>query len=908
MEFAAKDEPLRDDVGQLGRLVGEVLREQGGAGLFEAVEDCRRAAIERRESDDEARRRAEDRLARRVSELEPTLATELVRSFSVYFRLINLAEKVHRIRRRRDYLRSHQDPQSMSLAAAITDLAGLGWSRDRILELLAEVRIEPVFTAHPTESTRRTLLEKEQEIARLLVDRLDPSLTPPESRALWERLRMIVSTLWQTEEHPSSRPTVGDEREQILFFLSDVVQRVLPPFYESLTTALQLAPGASSEPDQISEQLIRFGSWVGGDMDGNPNVGADTILDTLQRHRALVLRRYHAEARRLSEQLTQTTPRIRVSEALTERLATWTAEDPQTWQAIHPRHRNMPYRVFFTLVAEKLERAHDGAGGGYRNADQLLLDLDFAADSLAHHQGRHAGLFNVLRFRSRVRALGFHLASLDLRQDALVHRRAIAELLRDREWLERSATERTQRLLAWLDHPDVPADGQDCSPETEATLEVFRALAEVWERFGPAAIHTFIVSMTQGADDVLSVLVLARWAGLPGPGEIPLHVSPLLETVPDLQAGPRIVDELLTAPVYRRHVATRGHRQPIMIGYSDSNKEGGIAASRWSIHRAQEQLVAALGEFGVAPIFFHGRGGSISRGGGKTHRAVLAAPPGAIAGRLRVTEQGETINAKYGLRGIALRTLEQMTASVLTATARDRVGTPAPSPESREAMDLVASASRATYRSLIWDTPGLAHYFRHATPIDVIERLALGSRPAKRSGRGPGIGGLRAIPWVFAWTQSRHILPGWFGLGSGLTAAAERYGLDAVRQMIDQLPVVQTLLDGVEMVLAKTDLDIAARYAALAGRDGVEIFDQIRAEHDRTRRWILDLAGTAELLDRDPTLQRSIRLRNPYVDPMSFLQVELLQRWRQTDRTDDSLLESLRDTVTGIAEGLQNTG
>ena len=434
---------------------------------------------------------------------------------------------------------------------------------------------------------------------------------------------------------------------------------------------------------------------------------------------------------------------------------------------------------------------------------------------------------------------------------------------------------------------------------------MFTALAEARRRFGEVALGPFIISMTEGADDVLSVLLLARWAGLVEGDRVPLDVAPLLETVADLGAGPEILGALLAEPVYRRHLAGRDRRQIVMVGYSDSNKDGGLAASRWALQRAQAALAEALESADVELTVFHGRGGTISRGGGKAHRAILAAPPAAAAGRLRSTEQGEAIDRNFGLRAIALRHLERLAGATALAT----VGPPdaALPVEWSGVMDEIARDSRAAYRELVYGGEQFVAYFRDATPIDVIERMRIGSRPASRRA-GSGLDNLRAIPWVFAWTQSRHLLPGWYGLGSGLAAAVERHGRQRLAEMAATWRFFADLLEDAEMVLGKSDLAIAERYARLAGVDGAPIFARIRREFDLTEELVLAITGSEALLDRDPWLQRSILLRNPYVDPMSLLQVDLLERWREAGRGDDDLFEALLTTVHGIAGALQNTG
>lgn len=896
--FAPKDEPLRDDVRLLGALVGEVIREQGGDELFDRVEAARLAGIAHREGDPAA----EVVLRQAVAALPGSEAEALVRAFSIYFQVVNLAEKVHRIRRRRDYLRAAAGPQPESLEDTTRRLAGAGKSLHEVLRLLEDLRVEPVFTAHPSEATRRTILEKQQRIARCLIDRLDPSRTPPEERAALERIRHEVTSAWQTEEHPVQRPSVMDELEHVAFYLVDIVYRVVPPLYEALEEALRATYGAI---DVRVPTVVRFASWVGGDMDGNPNVSAETILEALARHRALIVDRYHDEVTRLARQLSQSETRVAVAAEIRVLVEQYADLFPAAVRSIRQRHRGMPYRTLLTLIAARLEATAAEESGGYSGPERFVDDLRAIARSLAAHAGVHAGLFAVRRAIRRAETFGFHLASLDVRQNAEVHRAVLARALADEGWESRAPAQRaaTLRRVLSLGEPG-PIVGSD---ESTRTLAVFRAIGRSRIRYGADAIGAFIVSMARGVDDVLSVLVLGRWAGLgTTDGGVPLDVAPLFETVDDLERAPTVMRELLADGGYRRHLETRADRQVVMIGYSDSNKDGGLAASRWAIQRAQERVADVCHEAGVSLTIFHGRGGTIGRGGGKLYQAVLAAPRNAVRGRLRFTEQGEVIDANYGLRGVAMRTLERAVGAVALAT--ETAPTAARSGHAWGAvMDEIARRSRDRYRWLVYENPGFARYFRAATPIDVIERMPIGSRPASRV-RRRGIEDLRAIPWVFAWTQSRHLLPGWYGLGSGLEAAVRVYGRARVAEAVREWAFLRSLIDDAEMVLAKADMSIAARYAALAREVGEPIFTGIRDEFNRTVELVLDLKGVAALLDGDTTLQRSIRLRNPYVDPMSLLQIDLLRRWREAGRADAEVFRALLETVNGIAQGLQNTG
>ncbi len=900
VEFAPKDAQLRDDVRTLGALVGDVLREQCGDPFFQLVERARRAAIAS----------ADDELHALVRGLPPRDAETLVRAFSTYFEVVNLAERIHRIRRRRDYLRSASDPQEGSLKATVGRLAAANIPPPQIAALLQRLRIEPVFTAHPTEATRRTLLEKEQVIGRLLVERLDPSRTPDEERATLARIREEVTITWQTDPQPSARPTVMDELENVLFYLTDVVYRIVPPFYEELEQAVRNV----YDIQVPARPVLRFGSWVGGDMDGNPNAGGDTLRSALARQRELVVALYRREAAELARRLSQSGARTGVSDAVRECVATYGAQFPKTLAAIPSRYHDMPYRLLFSLMAARLDatRRDESPSNGYATAGELERDLGAVIASLRAHRGEHAGLFAVQRLLRRVETFGFHLATIDVRQHAHVHRAVLATLLRDPDWGNRTPAHRLARLRRALEQGEQPSGSPD--DQATRTLDVFKAIAECRARFGPDALGPYIISMTQGADDVLAVLLLGRWGGLARTGtkHIALDVAPLFETVADLEDAPDVIGALLDDPYYRAHLAERGMHQVVMIGYSDSNKDAGIGAARWALQRAQAALVETLDRSGVDLTFFHGRGGTVSRGGGKIASAILSSPAGSVRGRLRVTEQGEVINAKYGLRGIAMRTLEQTVSAVTLATALP----PPRAPDARESgwttiMDDIARDSRAAYRALVYDDPRFVEYFRLATPIDVIQRMEIGSRPASRLNEEQQSGEierLRAIPWVFAWTQSRHLLPGWYGLGTALDRAAERYGTATLSDILVEWPFLRALIDDVEMVLGTADLSIAARYACLAGELGERYLPVIRTEFDRTVANVLALKRENALLDSDPALQRSILLRNPYVDPMSLLQVDLLERWRADGRPDNDVFRALLASVRGIAQGLQSTG
>ncbi|HET7269293.1 MAG TPA: phosphoenolpyruvate carboxylase [Oleiagrimonas sp.] len=894
VSFPPHDAALRDDVRNLGAQVGRMLAEQDGEAFFERVEKLRTAAIVRRESG-----AGVTTLSTMLADTTSEDAEALARAFATWFHAVNIAERVHRIRRRRDYQVAGKGPQPESLADVLGALKAQGVSAEELLEWIARLDVEPVFTAHPTEAVRRSLLEKEQAIVRALVANFDAGRPPHERSADRERMRAALTAGWQTAEASSVRPSVQDEFEHVSFYLAEPLYRVLPAFYESLQRELKAIYGITPALPRV----LRFGSWVGGDMDGNPAVGADTIDETLRAQRALVLERYRTDCTHLARQLSQTDDRVEVTTALREQLDHYRTRFPDAAEQIRPRHRNMPYRSFLTLVGARLEATLDDADAGYANAAEFAADIQRVVASLEANKGEHAGLFAVRRLDWRVRSFGFHLARLDVRQDSRVHDDVLAVLLNDADWAEREAEPRAERLRPLASGEEkLDASGDADSQRLEA---VFATLADARQRYGTDATGPYIISMARSAADVLAVLALARRGGMVEDGSVPLDIAPLFEKVDDLKHGAATLRALLADPVYRAHLKSRGDSQLIMLGYSDSGKDGGLLAARWALQRAQGELLDVAREENIKVTFFHGRGGSASRGGGKVTPALMASPRGSVAGRLRMTEQGEVIHRKYGIRALAVRNLEQTIGAALRASLRPRKDDPREDVWC-ERIDWLAKRSRETYRDFVGDEDFVG-YFRTATPIDVIEHMTLGSRPASRRSMR-GVEDLRCIPWVFSWTQMRTILPGWYGLGSALEKGAAEFGEDALAEMSRDWLFLSTLLDDVEMVLAKADLGIAETFSQLSGNLHGKFYPAIEQEFARTREWLLRLKGRDTLLADDQRLAQSIRLRNPYIDPMSLLQVDLLKRWRAGDSKDDGLLRALVACVNGVSQGLQNTG
>jgi phosphoenolpyruvate carboxylase len=900
IQFPAKHSALRDDVHVLGALVGDVLKEQGGEALFDLVEKDRRLSIRRRAGD----RQAAAELGVQLRGRAPQVARDLARAFSMWFRAVNLAEKVHRIRRRRGYfLEDSGRAQPGGIEAALTALKTRGMDLAQALALMNRIRIEAVFTAHPTESARRTMLRKNQRIANLLLDRLDPTLTPQELRQNWSRVRTEVTTAWQTEDHPRERLTVADEREHVVFYLAEILYRIVPAFYDEVAEALSRLYGVPADSIELPN-LVRFGTWVGGDMDGNPDVHAKSIRETLARQQQVIINAYFGECGTLAQLLSQSASRSAVLPELQQRIELYATLIPGAQGITPARHDRMPYRVFLGQVAERLRLTYDGRPNGYEGPQQFLRDLELVAASLEANKGFHAGWGNVQRLIRRVETFGFHLATLDLRQTAQIHHRVIGAGLDDPHWMTRTPAERHDLLVQAIE--------RDTGVKTELdalgkrTLGVFEAILQARHKYGPDAIGYYIVSGACGADDVLAPLLIARWAEAYDrrSGEVAVDIAPMFESVDALERCGDIMRTALGDPLYRRHLEARGRTQCVLIGYSDSNKESGICAARFAAYRAQADRSAALAAANERHVIFHARGGSIARGGGRVDSLVRTAPAGTVNGVLRLTEQGEVINQGYGLRPIAMRTLERAFHSLIVSLGGAATGVTA-TPEQHRFAARVAAVSREHYERLV--TPGFYAWFEAVTPIDVIARMQIGSRPAARPGE-QGFGALRAVPWVFAWTQSRHMLPAWYGAGTGLATAIAELGLDVARSAYAGWTFFTSLVDDLETALARADLDIAAAYEELADGRHADCAGRVRDEFRRVREQVLEIKQTDALLDRDPTMQRSIELRNPYVDPMNLLQVDLLRRWRETGRQDRELFEALLACIAGIAEGLQSTG
>lgn len=901
---ARPDAALRADIRRLGALLGQTLARQEGQDLLDLVEEVR--ALVRTDP---------DRAARRLSSVDVATGTKLARAFASYFHLANITEQVHRARE----LQRRRVAEGGWLDRAADRIAQRGVPVAEIAAAARRLAVRPVFTAHPTEAARRSILTKQRAIAdELAAEAVRAEAGHPRRD---HRFAELLDLLWQTDELRRDRPDPTDEARNAVYYLRDLYQDAAGEVLDGLTATLRRL-GVEIPP---AARPLSFGSWIGGDRDGNPYVTPAVTREVLLIQHEHGIQATEAAMDGLIAELSVSQRLREVSPELADSLARDLAALPE----VDPRFRRVnaeePYRLKARAVKAKLantrSRLASGAphapGRDYRDADELVADLELMRASLARHAGELVAGGRLTTVIRTVAAFGLQLATLDVREHAEAHHAVLGQLYAQvgevPDYATRPAAGRTELLAAELagrrplSTPDTPLPEPD-----RRTAEVFTTIRRAQDRFGDGVVESYIISMTCGADDVLAAVVLAREAGLVDPhaGTARIGFVPLLESVAELDAGGPILDELLATPAYRSIVRARGDVQEVMLGYSDSNKEAGITTSQWAIHRAQRALRDVAARHGVGLRLFHGRGGTVGRGGGPTHEAILAQPYGTLDGAIKLTEQGEVISDKYTLPALARENLELTVAAVLQATV---LHTAPRQPAARladwdAAMTLVSDAAYTAYRELV-DDPQLADYFWAATPTELLGALNLGSRPATRPGAGTGLTGLRAIPWVFGWTQSRQIVPGWYGVGTGLAAAREAGRSGVLAQMHAQWHFFGTFVSNVEMMLAKTDLGIARRYVtSLVPAPLQPIFDRIEAEYARTVAEVLALTGAPALLDGNPVLQRTLAVRDTYLAPLHQLQVALLGQYRAADAADPALQRALLTTVNGIAAGLRNTG
>jgi phosphoenolpyruvate carboxylase len=911
-----KDLPLKEDIRMLGRLLGDTLREQEGAETFDLIERIRRTAIRfRREG--EARARAE--LESILSQLSDAEAVAVTRAFTYFSQLANIAEDLHRNRRRR----AHQiagSPSREGLAAALSRVAQAGHGPQVVAEFFRDALISPVLTAHPTEVQRKSILDGQLEIARLLAERDRLNLTDEERAVGEENLRRVILSLWQTRILRELRLKVNDEIENGLSYYRYTFLRQIPRLYAEIEDHLKAQWPAAEIP---LAPVLRMGAWIGGDRDGNPFVTHDVTRYALRRQSSTALDFYLSEVHQLGAELSQSLRIVTVSPEL-DALA---ARAPDASE----HRRDEPYRraligVYARLAATSREldehppeRLEMAPALPYADSQEFVSDLEVISQSLQQNGSARIARGRLRHLKRAAQVFGFHLAPLDMRQHSGVHEKVVAELFllgAHREGYDQLPEEERRRwLLAELAVPRLlRTPFVSYTEDTLKELRILDAAADLQKRYGPQALPSYIISNANGASDVLEVALLLKEAGLMQPGSPPrlaLNIIPLFETIADLRGCGAVMEALFSITEYRRMLESRGGVQEIMLGYSDSNKDGGYLTSNWELYKATIKLVEVFERHGVKLRLFHGRGGTVGRGGGPSYQAILAQPQGSVQGQIRITEQGEVIASKYADPDIGRRNLETLVAATLEATLLDRASPKGDSALYQEVMDELSLDGFKAYRNLVYETPGFVTFFRTATPITEIADLNVGSRPAARR-KSDRIEDLRAIPWVFSWSLARIMLPGWYGFGTAVARLVERRGergLATLREMYRNWPFFQALLSNMDMLLAKSDIHIASRYAELVVDEDLRhrIFGRIQSEMQLTVKQLLTITGQRELLESNPALARSFRNRSPYIDPLNHLQVEALRRFRAGEQ-DDKVKRAILLTINGIAAGLRNSG
>jgi phosphoenolpyruvate carboxylase len=907
---ADEDQPLRGDIRLLGRILGDTIREHAGTSTFTLIEGLRRTAIQYRRDHD---RGSLGRLERTIAALDRAQAKDVVRAFSYFHQLANIAEDRHQNDVRDGASSGGGELREGSLATALARLREARISPRQIAAFLEGALVQPVLTAHPTEVQRKSILDRHRAIARFL----DEQDEGGDSDRLEQNLRREILLLWKTSELRTAQPTVSDEITNGLSYFQRTFFEVIPDLYAQLEESL-------GESTRISP-FLRIGSWIGGDRDGNPSATHEVLGRAVEQQAGLVFKHYLEEIRALASELGLSSRYTEISSALMA-LAESSGDRSQSRDQEPFRRALIGVHARLTTTAKQIFAQESGPResiaplAAYASPAALLADLD-----IIHHALTSQGLAllaggRLRHLRRSVEVFGFHLTSLDLRQHSLVHEKAITDIVArafGRDHYGSLAEDQRQHLLL----RELSTVRPLVSPHVryaEETAELLRTLqvaARIHRRLGQAALPNYVISTSSSPSDVLEVAVLLKEAGLLDPGPAPalsMNVVPLFETIEDLRGCAEVMDRLFSFPLWKRLLASRDNTQEVMLGYSDSNKDGGFLTSSWELYKAELSLVSVFAKHEVGIRLFHGRGGTVGRGGGPSYHAILAQPPGSVHGQLRLTEQGEVISSKYGDPVVGRRNLETLVAATMEASllTHDSLG------ESEqlfhEAAEELSAHALQAYRELVYGTPGFIRYFREATPINEIGDLNLGSRPAKRT-QSDRIEDLRAIPWVFSWGQSRHSLPGFFGFGTAVEmylGKDRRRRLSLLRTMYRRWPFFRTLVDKLDMVLAKTDMGIASRYARLVTDEQLRqtIFTRIEQEHARTRKAFFALTGNRTLLANNPSLARSLRNRIPYIDPLNHLQVDLLRRLRARGGQDSELRRAIHMTINGIAAGLRNSG
>ncbi|MDG5786739.1 phosphoenolpyruvate carboxylase [Evansella sp. AB-P1] len=907
---------LRNDVKKLGNILGEILVHHGGVSLFNKVEEIREMTKDLRRGHD---KELYEKLKEEIHQLESPTRQHVIRAFSVYFHLINIAEQNHRIRRRRQYqLEDDTIVQPVSIESAVVSLKGHDYSHEVIQQLMDGLSLELIITAHPTEATKRTVLEIQKRISTILQEYDNPILTKKEKKLLDESLTNEITALWQTDELRYRKPTVIDEVKNGLYYFDQTLFDVLPDIHQELEDELdEYFPGNKwSIPN-----FIHFGSWIGGDRDGNPNVTPEITWETLKMQRKLAIKKYEENIIDLMKRFSQSTTRVTISDELiksVEQDEKQYIQKGEGWQV-----ETDIYRRKFAVILKRLRNVGK-SNIGYQKSEELLDDLLLIRDSAEKHQTANHKLKTLRKLIRQVKLFGFHLATLDIRNHSGEHEAAIAEILKvvniTEDYSALSEKEKLEILNNVLGDPrPLMLLNEDYSKETQEIFKVFQMIKDAHDEFGSRSIEVYLISMTQSPSDLLEVLVLAKEAGIyrlhaDGKVESGIHVAPLLETVDDLVAGPEIMRTLFEMDIYRNHIAERGNHQEIMLGYSDGSKDGGTLTANWKLYKAQQEIHGMASEYDIRLKFFHGRGGSLGRGGGPLNRSILSQPPETLGDGVKITEQGEVLSSRYLLEDIAYRNLEQAASALIEAESKGLRPAECESCQAswEEAMEEISTHSLKKYQSLVFGDEDFLTYFRQTTPLRELGALNIGSRPMSRKG-SEKFEDLRAIPWVFAWTQCRQMLPAWYAAGTGLSSFALKSGenLKLLQEMYEKWPFFEVTINNLQMALMKADLTTAKEYVNLVEDKniGERIFQDISDEYNRTRDVLLSITGTDELLDHTPNIQETVYRRNPYLDPLNFLQIDLIQKMREADgEQSEELLTEVLLTISGVAAGLVNTG
>lgn len=915
-----KDQQLSEDIRHLGRILGDTVRSQHGDDIFNLIETIRQSSIQFGRDGDEL---AKQNLEAMLDGLTNDETTKVIRAFSYFSHLSNIAEDQHHIRRSRAHLVAGSSPKEGSLAYTIDALLKRGITPSELLSFFQTALVAPVLTAHPTEVQRKSILNCQMAIGRLMDKRDRIQLTPEEAAANEEALQCAVLTLWQTRMLRSSKLSVLDEVENGLTFYDYTFLREIPLLYAGLEDLLHHKL-ASAEPIELPG-FLKMGSWIGGDRDGNPFVTAPVLEKTLSMQATRALRFYLDELHTLGGELSLANLLVSASDDL---VALASCSPDQS------KHRSdEPYRraisgmyarlatTYRNLLGSTAPLAPAGPAAAYETAEQLSADLAIVHCSLMSHGSAILARGRLRHLRRAVDVFGFSLAQVDLRQNSDVHERVIAELFAAADptcrYLEQDEEGRIALLIEEISTPrPLSSPYLVYSEETQSELAIYRAARTAQDRYGKTAVSNCIISKTDSVSDLLELAVLLKEAGLLHPEEARLDVNiiPLFETIQDLRNSAPVMQRLLSLPSYARLLASRNHAQEVMLGYSDSNKDGGFLTSGWELYKAELALIDVFAEKNIRLRLFHGRGGSVGRGGGPSYQAILAQPAGAVQGQIRLTEQGEVITAKYANPEVGRRNLEVLAAATMQASLFGKTACQtehAPKPEFLACMDELSNHAFAAYRNLVYETPGFEQYFWESTVISEIAGLNIGSRPASRK-QTTSIEDLRAIPWVFSWSQCRLMLPGWFGFGLSVQTYLKSHpdtGLALLQEMFKDWPFFTTLLSNMEMVLAKSDLNIASRYAGLVKDEHLRatIFTRICDGHAAATAALKAISGQSELLSANPLLKRSIRNRFPYMAPLNHVQVELLKRYRQGDQ-DERVRRGIHLSINGIAAGLRNSG